>query len=394
MRFSTTNLLFGTLPLLSLAAADDCGEGPWGAGTWMGAPRDQIGTPVCESRWKEGHVITEVKIWSGKFHLKGVQFKYSNGDTSMIHGQAEGDWTPNPNWLGWGAKDPVQRIQYWNNWNDGKGPDAMGRLEMTVGSQSREWTSDVGDVTDGDNRGISVNVESGIILGAVVKAGAWLEGMEFKMLSSQVGKATIVDLKFPETIEQWNAKKDSIETINLKEVWFKNPDTEGERKFSFKNGEIPKWSRTIENRQENVFGQGVSLTVGAEIAIPEIVTVKAETTVESHWEMTTARGLQMQQGGDAPLEFAIEGDLMPGKAVHCKATSMVGTFDSSYTAVIEIELDNGKKFTIEQPGHFNSVTWTQAVAVCDDKDISEAPADAIVAAPKTRRARRALRFQA
>lgn len=78
--------------------------------------------------------------------------------------------------------------------DDGKGPDAIGRVEVSVGEVKLEVGSDVGDYNKKNNRGITIPVKSGVFLGIRGKHGMWLEAMEFLFLSDKVVKSTLVDM--------------------------------------------------------------------------------------------------------------------------------------------------------------------------------------------------------
>jgi hypothetical protein len=151
---------------------------------------------------ESGAVVTGVEAWSNKFHVKGIQLSYSDGTKGPVHGMVEGDWTPNPNFMGWGQQEQVTRIQKWGNWNDGKGSDGVGRLSITVGGKTLDVSSDVGDYG-----GEPVMTHSGVILGIAGKQGQWLESMEWLMLSSDAGKARILDLEMGTSLDDWNRQK-------------------------------------------------------------------------------------------------------------------------------------------------------------------------------------------
>jgi hypothetical protein len=131
----------------------------------MGRPADQKGgTGFCDTKWKKGLVVTGMTIWAEKFHIKGLLLKYSDGSDGDLHGQATGDrkWTPESpkNALDWGQEESIKNIQMWHNWNDGKGPDGIGRIEVTVGeSKKLVVSSDIGK-TGGKNRGKTIPVNS------------------------------------------------------------------------------------------------------------------------------------------------------------------------------------------------------------------------------------------
>jgi hypothetical protein len=57
----------------------------------------------------------------------------------------------------------------------------------------------------------------------------------------------------------------------------------------------------------------------------------------------------------------------------CVATSLSGTYSTDYTNVIQITMETGQKFTINQPAHFKSVGYTKAYRDCHEMLIKDLP---------------------
>lgn len=213
MRSFIRNILLGAGALFAAGVvADDCEGGPWDETVWMGRPQDDpAGNYFCDTKWKQGLVVTGVTIWAEKYHIKGLRFKYSDGSEGDLHGQATGnpDWTPAApkNSLTWREDETLRAVKMWNNWNDGNGPDAVGRIEVSVGEVKLEVSSDVGDTSKSDNRGTEIPLNSGVLLGARGKQGQWVESLELLFLSDKVVSSTLIDMELGSSLEEWNAKQ-------------------------------------------------------------------------------------------------------------------------------------------------------------------------------------------
>lgn len=71
------------------------------------------------------------------------------------------------------------------------------------------------------------------------------------------------------------------------------------------------------------------------------------------------------------MKFGQSGTLPPGKGAECTATAQRGTFESDYTSKVRITLDGGQKFFLEQPGHFKSVGFSDALVDCKVVDLKD-----------------------
>jgi hypothetical protein len=56
------------------------------------------------------------------------------------------------------------------------------------------------------------------------------------------------------------------------------------------------------------------------------------------------------------------GTIAPGHAEHCIASTQTGTFDSLYTATIQITLNSNETFNMTQRGEYNSTGHSGAVS--------------------------------
>jgi hypothetical protein len=99
----------------------------------------------------------------------------------------------------------------------------------------------------------------------------------------------------------------------------------------------------------------------------------------------------MTQNADQ-TQFNQAGTLAPGYGAVCSAKAVSGHYSTDFTNVIKIKVEGGKEFTIEQPAHFDSVGYTQAIVDCQVLPIAELPNGGVGAMRVDQK--RSLKFQA
>jgi hypothetical protein len=82
---------------------------------------------------------------------------------------------------------------------------------------------------------------------------------------------------------------------------------------------------------------------------------------------------EMKESGKVVLKWDEGGTIAPGRAVHCQSWAIKGTYDSDYTAVVEVITVDDRKFLLEQPGHFKSIGWSMAASDCLNIPLSDVP---------------------
>ena len=132
MRFSLATTV-ALLPFLGFASAN-CDKGPF-ISTLAGVGFDKTPAPehFCDSQWEEGAVITGVRVWSAKFHIKAIQFQYAGGDWGARHGSIGDDVTPDERT--WKENDTIGLRLWPNKPDDGDPMDAVGKLVISQPGQ-------------------------------------------------------------------------------------------------------------------------------------------------------------------------------------------------------------------------------------------------------------------
>lgn len=117
------------------------------------------------------------------------------------------------------------------------------------------------------------------------------------------------------------------------------------------------------------------LTLEATVKWPVLrQAVKVGGELEGHWDKTTDHGDTTTQSTTSQVTWKQGGTMKAGHGADCTATTQTGTFDSAYTATIQINLEGGGKYTLTKRGTFHGSGWLSAVAECKDITLDEANA--------------------
>jgi hypothetical protein len=174
---------------------------------------------------QDGLVVTGMEVWSSEWQVKGIRLTYSDGSLSPIRGQTDNlnQWgstvsgkpgPPPDNGYGWDEikwdAGSIDKVRLWVNYNDGQGPDAVGRVQVWPkgADENNKKILDVGSNVGGDTGGMNVeSLGSGVLIGMRTQSGAFLDTLEFVFMDGKVESAETIDIEWPESIEDLNKKQ-------------------------------------------------------------------------------------------------------------------------------------------------------------------------------------------
>ncbi|KAF2643192.1 hypothetical protein P280DRAFT_467257 [Massarina eburnea CBS 473.64] len=374
---------------LSSAAADVhlcSGDGPYDVTKQYGKVGGED-LNFCDSKWDKGITVTGIEAWSTKWHVRAFQLTYSDGSKGPLHGDSGDTEGNNGGWwahqsLSWKEGDMISDAHLAGNyWNHG---DALGMIHMEQGGNVMDVKSDVGK-----SNGEPQKLSSGILLGAFGTAGDYVNSFGFMFLKSTVGKSEIVEIKFPQTLEDLNNQQKGVKSFNIKNIQFKNisPEGSGNQTFSFSNLETATVSKTLTQDYTHTFGTEISTTISGEVSVPLFAEAKVENSFKASYGYSTTTSTGETKTDSSAVTFTINGSLMPQKGVDCKATAIRGEYASDYTSIVQVTLDDGQKFKVEVPGHYESIGYARGDASCPEKDIKDLNDNAEeIGSPATKRA--------
>jgi len=195
--------------MLSFASAREdthlCESGPFDTTKMYGKSVDE--QAFCDTKWDKGISVIGIEVWATKGHVKAVQLSYSDNTKGPVHGDASSTEGNNGDWYGHGAiswkegelvTDVHMAGNYWGN------GDGLGMLHMEVGAGNKlDVKSDVGSF-NGEPQLLS----SGLLVGAYGSAGGFVTSFGLMFMKNTVGKAEIIELKFPESLDDLNKKQE------------------------------------------------------------------------------------------------------------------------------------------------------------------------------------------
>ncbi|PVH95634.1 hypothetical protein DM02DRAFT_659969 [Periconia macrospinosa] len=381
------------LSLLNSVSADVCSKGPF-ISTLAGIPHNKNppDRKFCEGRWDKGNVITGIRVWWAKFHIKAVQFQFAGGDWGAVRGQNDEDTGPDQYGEKTWDENASIGLELWNNKpDDGDPMDAVGYIRIT--EKGKDDFDAGGSKTQKDS--IKVNAGSGKLLAVQGAAGSFVSTLEFHFLESVIKNIEMTDIKFKEDVSKWNKEKKGIESEAVRvAAWFKNSDKKGtsSKTYSQTAGSTRTNTKTITTENSHTFGFKVGVSIESTIKVPLLTEIKATVATEASYTDTTMKSEANTDSNAFPISFNIGGQIAPQEAVRCTQFIKTGTFESSYEAVMRAELENGKSFEYKDFGDFVSVGHADAVTECKTFALKDVPDFEEVEEAKSKRSSRLARF--
>lgn len=366
-----------TLAMFGSVSAN-CDKGPW-ISTAAGIPMDKNPgyQTWCESQWEDGKIINGIRVWSAKFQIKAVQFRFAGGNWGTRYGQLPDDVTPEEKT--WDENGKIG-MKLWNNKpDDGDPMDAVGKIAITEEGKD-EWSAGGSKIA----KEMYVDNPSGKLLAVKGAAGAWVTSLEFKFLEAPIERMEMTDMKFKEDFKKWNDKKQGLQPAALGSVYFKNSSPKGGENATYDSTVAIEEtvSKDITTSNTHTAGFKIGVTVSGKVGVPLLAESELSVNTEASYSYTHMEsksfsesekwGFTWRMGGTASQGIA------PQRAAHCTATATKGTFESEYDATVVAYMANGKTFNMKQFGKFKSVGFANGVQDCKVIDLKDVPSGAKV----------------
>ena len=318
MLFSTTKVILGVTALFASAAqaASDCDRGPWAKVSHTGG---HGGAGFCATKFKEGVVITGVEVWANTKAVRAIQFFYSDGTNSKQWGIVDGDRRAKLNWDP--ASDGISQVKTWGN---GRG-QYLGRVQIRTRSGKE---LDVGKDTSGQDT-FESDVGSGIMLGAFGASGDVIDRLGFLFLKSKVEKVTIDDIKFKETPEELNKRRQGLEMLTIDYADHTHTHSNATQNFKFEKSTEQTVSKKYSNTGTSTFGFSQAFEISG-----KILDLGGSSTTTLSYEYSKSSTEEIGKDSKVTLSYAVETELQPGQRVYCRAQAMRGTYKGSYSSTV------------------------------------------------------------
>ncbi|KAF2277811.1 uncharacterized protein EI97DRAFT_465932 [Westerdykella ornata] len=363
MRFSAKSLLVGAACFLfatTASAQDYCGyDGPWEQSD-LSMTGGQGGGAFCETKWQDGIVMKGVEVWADDGGVIAVQFTYSDGTLSPIWGRTGGstghgriDWDP--------ESDTIKNVVTWGNGV----AQYLGRV--VIETQSGK-SLDVGRKPEAHQSDWPMPVHSGIMLAAFGGSGTRIDRLGFIFLKSKVKHVTVDDVKFEDTPEELNKRKQGIATETVDWADHTNNHDTAEETYTFAKNEGREVWKAYTIRSTASFGFKEAIEVSG-----ELLGIGAKSNTELSFGVETGREETNTWRDTVTINYSIATKLAPGQRVYCRSYCQKGTYDGSFTATVTMKLEDGTEFKFKEKGTMKQLMYTQATSECDDKPFTDGP---------------------
>lgn len=179
------------------------------------------------------------------------------------------------------------------------------------------------------------------------------------------------------TLLSANPSKRGISHANITELFFKNSNPAGglPKSYFLHPAKELQTTQLMVPHYHKAFRVDIPFKRGLEAPLYQKISPETPTQYQLT-PMTSTNGTEINQQF---VSWDIHGILIPQDAVHCILYAQHGYFVSQYTSKINVTLEDGDHFMVQQAGTYTSTGWGLPTHECYIIPISEAPEDAIEA---------------
>ena len=313
----------------------------------------ESGDEWCAVRFKEtGDVVNQVSVWSDKKGIRGIQFTFSGGSSSMQGEQGEGSAQN----LNLKAGELISTARLWGN---GRGQH-LGHIYLKT-SGGQEF--DVGMKKPND--GYDIDVGGGLLLGGTGRThDNFINEMALIFLRSKIEGATISEIQFDPDKDPTGSSK-NIRPVFLFDNTFGNPpDNDGEVPFTIDASQEVTQETHWEQSSTSSFGMSGSVEVEG-----KILGIGASATTGYEWSAESGS----TEGGSQSETFELKSSLgpivlKPGQGKTCRIVAQKGEGDFPYTSTVTLHLEGGGEAKYQESGKLKTVQYADAKGSCTDAD--------------------------
>lgn len=120
-----------------------------------------------------------------------------------------------------------------------------------------------------------------------------------------------------------------------------------------------------------------AVTAGISTSIEAgVIFAKASVDLKLEYQYTRVETKTTKESWSRMMRWEITNNIIePGKAIHCQASALEGTYTGDYTSSVKVTLENGKTFKINSKGTMTTIGWSQCFSSCEDVDPADIPND-------------------
>ena len=291
------------------------------------------GGGYTSKQYTDGRTLKKLEVWAGGWQLRSVKFHWSNGHVDTV-GKAGGRYSTF-------TFNTGERLTSLSLWGNGAGT-RCGAFKMRTTS-NREYFPKM--TSWGLKTEYRAEVGSGIIIGFVAKSGADVDALGFRILRP-IRNAVLKNVRYPD--------------INLNSVGLQPWDLES---VDYRNAGSVAQSFTLKGKRQVTTSSSwsisssieLSVTTTVEAGIPEVASVKTETT----WKVGVTASYKREQKSTFTKEYQSPVTVGPRKHLMVTGTVYDGPINTKYSGTMHVILDNGRSFRYGVSGYYKGVTSTR-----------------------------------
>lgn len=191
----------------------------------------------------------------------------------------------------------------------------------------------------------TVDVGSGILVGAIYNAGSDIDAHGYFFLSSSISSTEVTDVSYP------TLQFDSQQITPVALDSYNQTNTSSDLcSWSFGGSQAMKRSQTWSLAIGNTFNVRVSVKA----AVPVVVEVGGE----FGWQLSVVSTHAVAEEKSHTLNWSTGGTLQPGQSVHLVALTREGQLSVPYKSTIIVTLKNGVSYRFPLSGTYTGLCYT------------------------------------
>ena len=315
-------------------------------GSIYATPVRLIGGGGGRRTWKtytDGRTLKKIEAWAGGWQLRGVRFHWSNGHQDTV-GKPEGRHSSFTFQTG-------ERLRSLSLWGNGAGT-RCGAFRMRT-DKNREYFPKM--TSWGLKTEYGVNVGSGIIVGFVANHGNDVDALGFYLLRP-IKHAVLKNVKYPDL----KLNHVGLQPWDLESVDYRNAGSIPQTFELTGSREVTtSWSWSVSSSLE------LAITTTVEAGIPEVASVKTETT----WKVGITASYKRSETVKTKKMYGSPVTVPPRKHLMITGTIYDGPINTKYTGRMHVTLDNGRYFSYSVSGQYNGVTSTRVMKTAKETNL-------------------------
>ncbi|OCH86343.1 hypothetical protein OBBRIDRAFT_828354 [Obba rivulosa] len=304
------------------------------------------GQPFESCKWivnRSGLVVKGLDVWWSSKCLRGIQLTFSDGSRSVVYGNPSDSHDS----VVFSAGEAITSMTLWAN----SSKNRAGRIRLTTNAGQ---TFDVGIKTD-KLPAYDVYIGSGILVGMVGRCATDIDMLGAVFLKGTVTSISISKVAYDPPL---SGTSKGISEVTLDAVYYHNlPSSTHDLVWDFTHSVTRTVSTSFTQSTSTTYGASASISVSA-----EIFGIGPSASGGFEWQSTDIKETTTTTSSQHTMSWSLSGTLHPGEGTTVIAVCQQGLGNVNYTSTVTLQLEDGTVSTYDEPGVFNNVVYTKAMA--------------------------------